>query len=177
MQTIEIKQSESGAIRVFAISRPIADMARALKQKPKAALADEMLGHPVTVEDIELFALSDLTGVGLPRYLSDGYDVDSQALRRDRARLDALDGYVLLVFSSVAADGDVRLSPGPDLTLIGTYHEARAQHAAGPIAVEAAKPYTGTNPAPKAPGRSRVGSALTAVLALMIMILIWWSLT
>lgn len=177
MQSIDIKHYERGTIRVFAISRPIADMARALKQMPKTALAQELLRQPVAADDMELFALTDLTGVGLQRYLAEGYDVDAQALRRDRARLEALDGYVLLVFSGIAAGGDVRLTPGPDLTLIGTYVEARAQHAAVPLPVEAAKPYSGAAQAPKPAGRARVGSALTAVLALVILTLIWWTLT
>ena len=121
----------------------MSDMARVLKQQSKSRLASTLLGHDVTDADVELFPLSDLIGVGLPQYLTDGYDVDKDVVRNDRARLDALDGYVLLVFSRVSSDGGVTLSPLPDLTLIGTYSEPKADHATAPIATEAAAPYSG----------------------------------
>lgn len=176
MPAIEIPRSESGVIRVFAISRPMATMARLLKQQPKAALASLLLRHEVGDADFELFALSDLAGVGLPGYLSEGYDVDKDAIRMDHARLDALDGYVLLLFSSVSASDDVILEPDTDLTLIGTYAEPKAAHAAVPIAAQAAKPYSGVQSEAVAPKRSRVGSALTAAIGVLILIFIVWSL-
>ena len=176
MAAIEIPRAEQGTIRVFAISRPIADMARALKQQSKTTLISNMLGHDVSDDDIELFALSDLTGVGLHGYLSDGYDIDRAALRADRARLEALDGYVLLVFSRISAQGDVTIAPGKDLTLIGTYSEPRAKPAAPPMATDASKPYSGVTAQAKAPRRSRVGSVFTAATALLALLIIWWIL-
>ncbi|UWR27025.1 hypothetical protein K3757_03560 [Sulfitobacter sp. S223] len=173
---IEIAKTEHSVIRVFAVSRPMSEMARALKQQPKKSLASALLNHPVEDDDFELFALSDLTGVGLPQYLLDGYDVDRAAIRADRAKLEALDGYVLLLFSRVSQEADVVLHPLPELTLIGSYADPKAQHAATPIAAQAAKPYSGTSPSPKVPGRSRVGSALTAVTVLLALLIIWWIL-
>lgn len=174
--TITIPHHESGVIRVFAISRPISTMARQLKQQPKAALASDLLAHDVTPEMIELFALSDLKGVGLSRYLADGYDIAPEALRADHLRLEGLDGYVLLLFSSIAEAEKVSLRPHADLTLVGTYAEPKAAHAAQPIPSEAAKPYSGASDSPTAPNRSRVGSALTVIGALLIVFLIWWIL-
>lgn len=172
--TITIPHHESGVVRVFAISRPMSTMARLLKQQPKAALASDLLAHDVTSDMIELFALSDLTGVGLSRYLADGYDIAPDALRADHLRLEGLDGYVLLLFSTIAGGATVSLRPHADLTLVGTYAEPKAMHAVQPIPSEAAKPYSGTSDSPIAPNRSRVGSALTVIGALMIAFLIWW---
>lgn len=174
MPSVEISKAEHGVIRIFAISRPMAVMARLLKQHSKDVLASDLLGHKVAPDDIELFALSDLAGVGLPGYLIDGYDVDPQTVRADAARLDALDGYVLLVFSRVGRDTDVILQPVADLTLIGTYHEPKAANTTAPIATDAAKPYSGVNPAPVAPRRSRLGSVVTALVLLASLFLIWW---
>lgn len=176
MQPLEILKTEHGRIRVFSVSRPMADMARALKQQPKRMLAAALLNHPVDDNDFELFALSDLTGVGLSGYLSEGYDVDRSGLHKDRARLEALDGYVLLLFSRVSDAGDVTIEPASDLTLIGTYTEARAQHAADRVQTEAAKPYSGATPEPSRTARSRAGSMLTGVAVLLILLLIWWIL-
>ncbi|MEQ6201755.1 hypothetical protein ABMC88_01755 [Sulfitobacter sp. HNIBRBA2951] len=171
---ITIPHHESGVIRVFAISRPISTVARQLKQQPKAALASDLLAHEVKPDMIELFALSDLTGVGLSRYLADGYDIAPDALRSDHLRLEGLDGYVLLLFSTIAEAATVTLQPHADLTLVGTYAEPKPAHAARPIPSDAAKPYSGTSDSPTAPNRSRVGSALTVVGALVIAFLIWW---
>lgn len=176
MSMLHIPRLELGVVRVFAVSRPMADMARALRQSGKSAIASELLGHDVTADDIELFALSDLTGVGLSRYLADGYDIDAEALRRDHGRLDALDGYVLLLFSAVAQAQAVTITPGPDLTLIGTYTEPKGNHAAAPVAVEAALPYTGVAADPKAAPRYRIGSAVSGLAVLALLILIWWIL-
>lgn len=175
--TIEIPRTETGVIRVFAISRPMAQMARTLRQQSKSALASALLGHDVAEHDVELFGLSDLAGVGLARYLSDGYDVDRAAIRADGARLDALDGYVLLLFSRVSDGGDVTLRADPDLTLIGSYAEPKAAHAAPAIATASAASYSGVRADAAAPRRSRVGSALTAVIAIVILFFIWWTLT
>ena len=169
-----IPSTEHGTIRIFAISRPIADMARTLKQQSKTALASALLGHEVAQDDIDLFALSDLTGIGLHGYLSEGYDVDKDVLRQDRARLEALDGYVLLVFSKVSAAGEVTLMPTHDLTLIGTYAEPKAKHIAPPITTDASRLYSGNTQDPKAPQRSRAGSAFTAAAVLLALLFIWW---
>ncbi len=176
MPAVEISRTEHGVIRVFAISRPMTEMTRLLMQHAKGELASEFLGHTVSDRDIELFALSDLAGIGLPAYLSDGYDIDKKAVRLDHARLEALDGYVLLLFSSVSNDGDVSVVPTADLTLIGTYAEPKAEHTTAPIDSDAAKPYSGVTDTPQAPRRSRVGSIFTAVTALLALLLLWWIL-
>jgi len=171
---VPLPKAERGVIRVFSVSRPMPDMARALGQRSKAAIAGDLLAHPVTDTQIELFALSDLADVGLAGYLAEGYDIDAQALSADRARLDGLDGYVLLLFSGVSDAGAVTLHPSADLTLIGTYSEPRARHAAAPIAAQTAKPYSGTNTTPDAPRRGRAGSILSVAALLLILLLIWW---
>ena len=176
MSTIEISRTEHGVIRVFAISRPMAEMARLITQQTKGKLASAFLGHTVSDRDVELFALSDLAGIGLPAYLSDGYDIDKMAVRSDHARLEALDGYVLLLFSSVSNDGDVSVAPTAELTLIGTYAEPKTEHTTAPIDSDAAKPYSGVIDTPQAPRRSRVGSTITAVTALLALLLLWWIL-
>ncbi len=176
MSLITIPKAESGVIRVFAISRPISDMARMLKQWPKSELASEMLSYAVTPDDIELFAVSDLEGVGLPAYLRDGYDIDQRAIQKDRNRLSALDGYVLLLFSRISNDGEVTLNISADLTLIGTYSEPKPDHSALPIETTSADLFSGTTAAPKPASRLRLGSSLTALTALAVILFIWWIL-
>ena len=174
MAPIEIAASESGVVRVFSISRPMAQMARELKQHSKAQVASRLLDHPVSDGDFELFALSDLAGVGLPSYLTEGYALDPQDIHADRRRLEALDGYVLMLFSGVAREQGVALKPAPDLTLIGTYVEPRASRAAAPIIAESAKPYSGVSKPPETAKRGRAGSAMVAITVVVALLLIWW---
>ena len=176
MTSIFIPRHEAGIIRVFSISRPIATLARELKQQHKAALATALLGQEIAENAFELFPLSDLTGVGLPRYLSEGYDIPQASLQQDRAKLDALDGYVLLVFSRISDAGDVTLHPTPELTLIGSYSEPRAAHAAAPIATPSANAYSGVKDPAAAPARSRVRNALSVISVALTLLLIWWIL-
>lgn len=176
MTPITIPKHEHGVIRVFSVSRPMAEMTRHLKQGRKIALASSLLNKDVQGGDIELFALSDLTGVGLASYLTDGYAIDKSDVRADRARLEALDGYVLLLFSTISIEEEVTLKPSADLTLIGTYAEPKAAHSAAPITTDAAKPYSGVTPPPTKLRRSRIGSVFTAAVALVAVILIWWIL-
>jgi len=174
MATINISQHERGAVRVFAISRPMADMARALRHSSKGIIASGLLRHEVTHEDIELFALSDLTGLGLRQYLMDGYAIPPAALQADRARLDALDGYVLLLLSRVSNAAHVEITPSPDLTLIGTYREPSAPQSAAPIIVEAAKPYSGTVSASAPSPRIGRGNTIIGVMVILALLFIWW---
>lgn len=174
MSTIVIPKLEQGVIRVFAISRPISEMSRLLESTDKHEVATGLLNHPVEADMIELIALPDLAGVGLHGYLSEGYGVDTDALNRDAGRLDALDGYVLLLFSNVSAAQEVTLVPAAELTLIGTYAEPKPVNTAAPIVTPSAALYSGPKSDVPAPPRTRIGSIATGLAALLTLFLIWW---
>lgn len=176
---IDIKANEHATIRVFAVNKAPSEITDTLATMPKADLARQLLGDPhLDTSSTEIFPVSDLTGMGLGAYLSEGYAVQPKQIARDRSRLDALDGYVLLLFSDSFAGKSARLAPGEALTLIGTYTEVQPASSAGPIAAESAKPYTGPAPAAKqAPKRSPNGSAAIVVLiAALLGVALWWLL-
>ena len=178
MTTLTIPAAEHGQIRLFAVNRPVDAMARTLQDNDKAAVISDLLGFAVPSGTAELFAVSDLTGVGLPRYLTDGYTVTEAQINADRARLDALEGYVLLLFSSAFDGAETTLRIGPDLTLIGTYGEEQPTMAPAPLTADAAQPYTGVpNMTPTTPPRGRAGGAVI-LLALIVALglILWWLL-
>ncbi|MEQ6248906.1 hypothetical protein ABMC89_08445 [Sulfitobacter sp. HNIBRBA3233] len=177
MAKIEIPQQELGVVRVFAISKPIPDMSRQIASGGKSAVASDLLGHGVDERDIELFAISDLAGMGLAAYLAEGYGIPREALGADRGRLDGLDGYVLLLHSSVARDGAVTVTPDPALTLIGTYAEPTRSRAAAPIRTEAARPHSAETATPTRPVKSRLGSVLGLVMLAIVLLVLWLVLT
>ena len=178
MTTLNIPQGEFGQIRLFAVNRPIDAMARELGSSDKAQVIADLLGFDAAPNTAELFAVSDLTGVGLPRYLSDGYTVTDAQIARDRVRLDALDGYILLLFSSAFGGAKTTLEIGPDLTLIDTYGEEQSAMTAPPLTAEAAQPYSGVpNMTPSTPPRGRAGGAMI-LLAMLVAagLILWWLL-
>ena len=177
MRKIEIPRHEQGVVRVFSISRPMAQMAGTLNERSKADVAGEMLGTTVDPADIELFALSDLAGMGLVPYLTEGHGIEADALKADRARLDALDGFVLIYRTTKPLDDTRVLEPGADLTLIGTYAEPRSSRAAAPIRSEAAAPFSGAKPPEQTARKSPAGSFVVAVIAVLILVFIWWIAT
>jgi len=175
---IHIPRNEHGLIRVFAISRPPVDITSTISRQGKAAVAENLLGHPLPEGEFELFPMADLSGVGLSGYLSEGYAVPADQIAKHRRKLDALDGYVLLVFSKAFDGAEITLSPGPDLTLIGTFGETQPDMTIGTIDSDAARAYSGVpQQTPASPPKGASGSALVVVGLIVIAgLALWWVL-
>lgn len=167
--SIDIPAGETGRIRVFAINQPAEQVKAELGQMPVSDLARKLLESPhLDTASAEIFPVADLSGVGLAAYLAEGYAVSQDAIAADRAKLDALDGYVMLLFSDSFAGAAAILTPRADLNLIGTYAEFQAEGGGKPVRAESAKPYSGVAPTPAdPPARSGTGSIIV-LLAIVI---------
>ena len=176
---LSIPLNEHGLIRVFAVNRPAAELSNALKSQDKTTLVADLLGHEMTESGAELFPVSDLAGIGLSGYLADGYAVPLDQLSDTRAKLDALEGYVLLVFSAGFEGRAATLTLGPDLTLIGTFGETQPDMAVRPLDSDAAQPYSGTSATtPTTTPKTRPsGSLVVAALVILAALLLWWILS
>ena len=175
---LRIQPNERGLIRVFAVNRPTTELNLAIKRHGKIGAAADLLGHPLAAEGAELFPAADLAGIGLSGYLAEGYAVTPEQLSPARAKLDALEGYVLLVFSAAFEGQAATLDPGPAVTLIGTFGEAQPDMAVRPMESEAAQPYTGTAQTPPAPDPAKTpkGSLLVLGLILIAGLVLWLAL-
>lgn len=166
---LTIPALERGIVRVFALSMTDAE-AKALKQSPEAIA--EALGADglLDMEHVELFPISDLEGVGLTGYLTEGAGVTEAQLAPDRAKLDKLGGWALVVFSLAFEDRAATLRPTAALTLIGTYGETRTDWTAPEdIPSEAAKPYS----APAETAKKRPSdAAMSGRVATLVLILL-----
>lgn len=179
MKPLTIPAAKADALRVFSVSKPVPDIAGSLAKTPKADIAAALLGRPVDENKVELFAVSDLAGIGLPGYLIEGQGVDPDEVTPDLAKLGALEGFVLILLPRAFGDQDVTLPCSPELTLIGTYNELEADMSAAPIDTASAELYSGVPTAdPIVPPKGRVGSALV-VLALIALALLalWWGVS
>lgn len=128
---IEIPAHEKDMVRVFAVSGGAeVDALRqtfltgldADAEKPDPAAFHALLGNAdLNTDYIEIFPVNDIAELRLSGYLTQALDVRSEAIAPDRARLDALQGNVLLLLSSAFEGRPSRLDPNSALTLIGTY--------------------------------------------------------
>jgi hypothetical protein len=177
MTPVNVPANEHGLVRVFSLSmRPTE--ARALRDNEtaqQAALGTDALDP----RGIEVFQISDLADMGLAGYLRDGLDAEETGLVRDGAKLGALDGWVMLLYSSAFGGATATLTPAPELTLIGTYGRTKADQTRIDIASDAAQPYTGhpTIP-PTPPARYSAGGSMVVVALIVLAGLVaWWALS
>lgn len=118
-RTIDIAPN-AAEVLVIALSMS-APEAKALRDPATlAARLGAPLPHP---ERTEIVALRDITALGLPAYLHEGYDVEPGA---DATRLAALDGHALIIRSGAFGSAPTTLTPDPALTLIARLAEQSA---------------------------------------------------
>lgn len=126
--TLLVKANEHGLVRVFALSMTDAE-ANSLKRNisegdDNPSPQEIALGATSLDSDyVEVFPVKDLADLGLFGYLETGNGINPDQLAPDRQKLDALDGWVLCVYSAAFGGQAQQLSPGAKLTLIGTYSE------------------------------------------------------
>ncbi len=174
---IPISATEHGIVRVFAINLPPAEAAvwetDAAREK---RLVETALGaEEIDYSHLEVIDLDALKALGLSTYLIDGLALPETLIARDRARLDALSGRILIMWSTAFAGREQVLKPGRQVTLIGAYREEPGAGVFEPIPSEAARGGTGSPepdepPAPRAPIRVPWG-LLAAIAGVALLVL------
>lgn len=181
-RTFEIEPGENGRLRLFTVSLDDAALRDLISpdlpadpERPFVAAAPALLGQPaLDLPHVELFDVADLAGLGLPAYLTTAYDIPESQIAPQRARLAALEGFILLLLSeSLPAPGP--LSPDPALTLIATFQTPQAEISMTRLTSETgrgslAPPETAPRPA----GRPAPRGALI-LSALIVTILLLWA--
>lgn len=180
--SLSIAPNERGVVRIFALSMTDTE-ALALRENVRVG---ENSSTPQQIalgasnldsEFVEVFPVSDLSDLGLVGYLETGSGIDPDQLASDKAKLSALDGWVLIVYSAAFGGLAQELSPNKSLKLIGRYHEPLPNWRGPPLEpVKSAKPFTGSankQPASSTAAQSfRLGRIVVAILA-MLVALIW----
>ncbi|MEL7099070.1 MAG: hypothetical protein AAGM84_09605 [Pseudomonadota bacterium] len=179
---IDIPANERGVIRVFSLSMSEAE-AKVLHENVPTDPEDEDAPEPQTVllgaryldsDFTEVFPLSNLDGLGLAGYLEAGNGVDPAQLAPDAAKLAALEGWVFIVYSSAFGGFAQTLTPGPELTLIGTYTEPKRDYVGtGPLEAEAAKSFTAPPPAKKKRSDAAIGGMVATFVLVLLGLFTW----
>ncbi len=184
---LTVPAQESGVVRVFAVNLPPAQVAAVLRDTaappaqtgdlPETPAAATLLGWPgLDTRQTEVFAIADLTGLGLSGYLTEGLGLAPDQIAPDQPRLAALDGYVLILRSRAFRGQSLDLDLPQELTLIGTYHEASPPVQFEPL------PDAGAQPAPQKPSRKpvsnaamsgRIATAALLVLFVLTALVVW----
>lgn len=158
-ERFQVSATERGIIRVFAIDLP-EDQVDGFDPAPALGVT------ALESQYVELFPVSDLKGVGLSGYMSEGLGVAETEL--DKSRLDALDGHVLIVLSGAFGEQPVTLTPKAPLRWIGTYTEEHAPVQFEPLPDAAAQGQI----APEAKKRPS-NAALSGRVAMMALLVIF----
>lgn len=136
-QTSKVPPGEREVVRVFALdmTAPEAEtLAETLAERSEgggsngrpSGLAALLGTDRLDPDHVEIFPASDLTGVGLPGYLSDGLGIAETDIDPDRTALEAERAYIVIVHSPAFGGKAARLSPTPPLRHLGTYRLAQS---------------------------------------------------
>jgi hypothetical protein len=163
MNNLTVASHERGVIRLFSLDmRP--EEAKFLRE-PGAA--DQVLGvDGLDAAQIDIFPVSDLEDLGLYGYLHEGGDVSEEQL--NRTMLEAIEGWVMVVRSAAFQGHATKLNPDPRVRLLGLFTEEATNWTGGTIETESAKPFSAPQNPVEHNAPRRIGSAMLAVIALLI---------
>jgi hypothetical protein len=174
---LEIPAYESGVIRVFALDVAPEDAARWMDAEEGTAhpLAEALGADPFDARFAEVLRLSDISEMGLPAYLAEGYGVPQDELAPFADRLQGLSGHAAVVMSRAFGGEPQKVTVRAPLRLVGSFREAGAETPLTDVSAETARGRAPAGeaapPASEAPGGRR-GVLLTlialAVLALLV---------
>jgi hypothetical protein len=176
---IEIKASETGVVRVFAVDIPADQIGAFTSRNGRWPLREALGAEALDAAHVEVFDAADLAGVGLPGYLADGHAIPDDQITPMRAQLMAREGTLMVVTSRAFQGTAQTLTPRAPLSLIGTFQEPHDPITFGALPDASARTPEppSEEPARKAPSDAamsgRVATVALLVLALLVVVMVW----
>lgn len=186
---MRVPPHERGRLHVFAVNLPAQEIADRFTpaetgihrlSPDDALLADLTNTTGLDAKGAELVPLADLEGLGLSGYLTEGLDIPADATAAEKRKLDALDGYALILTSRAFQGRGFSLGKTASLTHIASFDQPGTDwSSSGAVPSEAAKPFTAPKPTPRAERYKSqwVGGIIFVVVMLAILALIWSLIT
>lgn len=168
---MDIRESETGLVRVFHLDLPPEAIERYVTQAGtgewplKYGLGASRLRNGF----VDVIDLRDLGRMPLSTYLQQAHGVTDAALQGDRARLDALTGHVIALPAQAFDNTTQTLTIQTPLRHLGTYSEIAPSTKGAPLRSASAR---GTAAAGDTGGLGQSGSNLLRLLLIGIGILI-----
>lgn len=186
---MRVEPHERGRLHVFAVNLPAKEVADRFtpdetgthRHSPDADLLSDLTGATgLDPKGAELVPLADLEGLGLSGYLAEGLDIPADALANDKRKLDALEGYALILTSRAFQGQGFALGETAGLTHIASFDQPGTDwSSSGAIPSEAAKPYTALKPPSRAERYKSqwIGGIIFTVVMLTILAGVWSLIT
>lgn len=167
-----IPENEREVVRVFALDVDAAEAARFAAPPSKNgadwALKRALGADRLKPEHVELFPARDLSGVGLPGYLTEGLGIAEDSVAPDRQALEAEAGHIVIVHSAAFEGAAQTLDPQPPLRHLGTYRLAQADPPRPTVPQPSDETPEVTPTAPPPPGPPSRGVSAMVLLAILL---------
>ncbi|WP_306130752.1 hypothetical protein [Roseovarius sp. MMSF_3350] len=120
---IEIRESESGVVRVFDVDLTRAEAETFNRRNGSWPLQEALGAESLDPHYVDLMQVEDLEGYGLSQYLEQGMGVSSHDLEDAHVLIEGLKGTVLVVGSGAFGGQAQVLTPRKPLRLVATFSE------------------------------------------------------
>lgn len=126
-------------------------------------------------EFVDVVAIRDLEPLSLSRYLGEAYDIPARSLGAEAARIDALQGHVVILPPQAFAGTSQTLTIATPLHLVGSYGGARPKPRGPRVTSDSARGLmaSGSAPLPMGKGGSRPLVIVLGVIGLLALILLF----
>lgn len=169
---IEIRESESGVVRVFDVDLTRAEAEAFNRRNGSWPLKDALGAESLDPHYVDMMQIEDLEGYGLSQYLEQGMGVSSHDLEDAHVQIEGLKGTVLVVGSG-AFEGQAQvLTPRAPLRLVATFNEDKAPVQFDPLPSAGAQvaPATEDDDTPEPKKKSDAAmSGRVAMIALLVL--------
>ncbi|WP_397543614.1 hypothetical protein [Roseovarius salis] len=132
-ERIEVKAGERGRVWVFAVDLEPAGLDEFMRHDGRWPVQEALGAETLDPEHVEVFPVSDLEGLGLSGYLSEGHGIPEDQLSDMRARLDAQTGPVMVLTSRAFHGTGQTLTPRAPLRLLASFSEERPPVSFAPL--------------------------------------------
>ena len=165
------RAGEKGIVRLFALDMA-PEQARFLREPGAAAQALGLAS--LEPGQVDIFAVSDLDDLGLEGYLTEGAGIAPDRVAADRARLRALEGWVMAVRSPAFGGRAAQIRPQAGVRLIGVYAEPGTDwSSAGRIETDSARRGGAAAPRATRARAQRIGGTVFALVIVIVVAIVW----
>ncbi|MFQ6546651.1 hypothetical protein AADZ90_001740 [Aestuariibius sp. 2305UL40-4] len=174
--SLEIAPHIHDTVFVFALNLPSEDVPTFTEGNQKNwPLKDALGATTLDPNGVDIVALKEIAGLELSGLLIEGHGAEAAQVLTDKARLDALEGHVVLVHATAFQGVAQNLNPGPELTFIGRYSGPRTATPVEPLRSDAAEGTLKGDASARSHGKigGRVATFALLVLFLLVGLMVW----